>query len=755
VTQPPAAPRPRRFASLRARFAALVAAGLLGSLTLAGLAALHLLGAAERSAFAMGEQMARSLAEQMAVATGAQADPAALQPIVDFVHDGEKLDLEVIDRAGRIVADADKGDIGRLAPEAGAAAIDATLVDGRPREFIEPAHDGEPERHQVIVAIPPNAGAPRVAALVLEYGPLREVLSREATRRAGVLLAAAALLAALLLAVCALALRPVLRSVGRLRAAAGALAAGERGHRIGIYGADELGELARGFDAMADSLARSSAQLLAEVDERRLAQAGLAEANAHLEQRVVQRTALLNESNERLRAELGERERVERELEQLARFDPLTGLPNRALFLARLGEALARGGAQRKTGLMFIDLDRFKAVNDALGHETGDHVLQQTAARLGERLRGVGTVCRIGGDEFTVIVEDVADRDALAPVAQGLVEAFRAPLHTPAGQDIHLSLSIGISLAPDDGADVIELMKRADIAMYEAKSEGRNGYRFHSERMGEEAATRLAIEHALRNALAKQEFTLHYQPRISATGGGVTGMEALLRWRSALVGSVEPDVFIPVAEDTGLILEIGAWVIATAFGQLAEWLAAGLEPGTLAVNISARQLRQPGFAGMVLAQARAAGVPPAHVELELTESMLVADPEHAAAVLAELRGHGFGIAIDDFGKGHSSLMHLKRFPATKLKIDRAFVADIDTNPDDRAIAASIVALAAALDIRVTAEGVETPAQLAVLETLRCTEFQGFLFGKPASAATTLGVLERETRREREAATGMP
>lgn len=475
----------------------------------------------------------------------------------------------------------------------------------------------------------------------------------------------------------------------------------------------------------------TQARLQHETTARQAAEQALRQLRDQIERQVADRTAVLQASAERLSAALSERERMVQALVHQSRFDMLTGLPHRESFIQRLDHALARSRRHgRKVALLLVDLDRFKSVNDSLGHEVGDAVLRETATRLRGLLRECDTVYRISGDEFTGILEDVDSTEGAAAVAEKLVRGFQEPLVLDGGRRIFVTLSLGIAIAPDDAADAVELMKRADLAMYYTKVDGRNGWRLHASHMSEEAGRRLAIEHALRSALERQEFHLHYQPRVDAVSRHLVGMEVLLRWRNEVLGTVPPDQFIAVAEESGMIVEIGQWVLHTAFQQIAQWQRDGLEPGVVAVNVSARQLRNKDFVDQVHGAARAAGVAPQRIELELTESMLVDDPDGAAATLMALRTHGFGIAIDDFGKGHSSLMHLKRFPATKLKIDRAFVMDIDRNQGDAAIAASIVALGRALAIRVTAEGVETPRQLEVLHHLGCHEYQGYLFGRP-------------------------
>jgi len=721
--------------SLRLQLTGLALAGFVAAVCIMVLSIVRLHGASADAARLLAAHVASSLALQIQQASHAQLpgdtplSVLAAQQLVDFIHSEGRRDLELVDANLRIVADADHKDIGHtLAGDMGAA-VAATLHDGQPRYFVEPGKAGEPGRHQTVVALKSANGA-SVGALVLEYTSLLDEMAGVADGAAHTLLLLALPVGLLLLWASAWGARRILRPIARLQAATAALASGQHSAKIGEYTQDEVGDLARSFDRMVDHLARSQAAVQQEMTERQLAQQQLQAAHDGLEQRVQERTALLQEANQRLDGELAERLRMARQLEQMARFDPLTGLPNRSLFLNRLAHAMQRGTRTGKlVALIFVDLDRFKSINDSLGHEVGDRVLQEVAQRMTGLLRQTDVVSRIGGDEFTVILEDIEQVQDVATIAAKLVEGFRLPLQVGTAE-LHCTLSLGIAIAPRDSADIGELMRQADFAMYHAKAEGRNGFQFHSERMGHSARSKLAIEHALRHAIERNEFTLHYQVRVSARSKQPVGMEALLRWHSPELGAVGPCDFIPVAEETGMILPLGAWVLRTACAQHTAWRLEGLQPGVMGINVSARQFRQADFVAQVRDIALEAGVNPAHIELELTESMLMSDPERAATLMGELRALGFGIAIDDFGTGFSSLSHLKRFPATKLKIDRSFVSGIAHNSEDAAIAAAIVALAGTLNIQVTAEGVETEGQRASLDELACNEYQGFLFSHP-------------------------
>jgi len=735
---PPALELHRRGLSLRVKLLGLALTGLLASALIAFVALRQMNRTAEAAALTLSARMAESLALQVRHAREHEAhqidahDHLGAQEVLDYMHRADQRDIELVDLQLNIVADTDHEDIGK--PLTGVAAITArrAIETRQPQTFIEAAHGDEPERHQTVVVELDADGRTPSGALIFEHTTLLADLQATAARARWVVLSLSLVLGFGLVTLALWGSRRLTGPLQALRRAAEQLANGAAVQRIDARGQDEISDLARAFDHMAACLTHTEQALRREVADRRAAQEQVQAINDVLEQRVLDRTALLQQSHARLDAELQERRRMETQLEQLARFDPLTGLPNRSQFLHRLGLAIER--AQRndtRVALMFVDLDRFKSINDSLGHEVGDKVLQEVAQRARSLLRQNDIVSRIGGDEFTVIVEDIApdDEASVAAIAQKLVDGFASPLLID-GRELYLTLSLGIAIAPTDSRDLTELMKQADFAMYHAKSAGRNGFQFHSQEMTDSARQRLAIEHAMRHALTHDEFSLAYQPRISASSGLQVGMEALLRWTSAELGRVTPDAFIPIAEDTGMILPLGDWVMETAFRQHTAWRLDGLQPGVMAINVSARQFRQPDFAAHVLRIAMACDIAPQAVEIEVTESMLMRDPEHAAAAMAELRALGFGIAIDDFGTGYSSLSHLKLFPATKIKIDRAFVQTIDSRSEDAAIAAAIVAMASTLRMQVTAEGVETAAQLAHLGQLDCSEYQGYLFSQP-------------------------
>lgn len=426
-------------------------------------------------------------------------------------------------------------------------------------------------------------------------------------------------------------------------------------------------------------------------------------------------------------------QRKQAELYYLAHYDQLTGLPNRMLFADRLEQACreaARSG--ELVALMFVDLDRFKQVNDSLGHSAGDQLLREVAARLRDSARECDTVARLGGDEFAVLAEGLLQPQDAEPVADRLVEAMRAPVQL-AGQEVFVTASIGIALYPRDDEDVGCLLAKADAAMFEKKRNGRNGYHHYVPGMHINALDRLSLESDLRGAIDNGEFELHYQPQICLSSGRPVGVEALVRWHHPKRGLVSPSQFIEIAEESGLIVPLGEWVLREACRQLRAWHDDGLAPLRISVNVSAIQFREEGFCGTVKRIVEDAGVDPASIELELTESIVM---HHAASVqetLERLKRIGVRLAIDDFGTGFSSLNYLRRFPLDRLKIDQSFVRGIEHTPVNESIVRAIAALAQSLSLEIIAEGTETEAELAVIRDCRCDEAQGYHFLRPCPA----------------------
>jgi diguanylate cyclase (GGDEF)-like protein/PAS domain S-box-containing protein len=423
---------------------------------------------------------------------------------------------------------------------------------------------------------------------------------------------------------------------------------------------------------------------------------------------------------------------AEQQVHALARYDSLTGLPNRNMFLGELDRTIARAARQgSEFAVCFIDLDRFKTVNDSLGHDAGDELLKVMAGRLRASVRKSDLVARLGGDEFVVLLEG-GPGPGLAAVADKLLAAIGEQV-TIGGCQFLVTGSIGVGLYPADGDDAATLLKHADAAMYLAKENGKNNVQFYTDELAGMAARQFELESALRLALVRDELALHYQPKVDVTTHAIVGLEALVRWHHPRRGLVLPGDFIPLAEERGLIVPIGRWVVATACRQIRAWRDAGLATPPVAVNLSPRQFADDRLIDDFEAAMRAAGVQPADLEIELTESVLVADPDRANAVLRRLHDMGVRIAIDDFGTGYSSLSYLKRFPAQTVKIDRSFVRGLPTDRDDTAITQAVIAMAHSLGLRVVAEGVETAEQLGLLQRLHCDEVQGYLLGRPAPA----------------------
>jgi len=431
--------------------------------------------------------------------------------------------------------------------------------------------------------------------------------------------------------------------------------------------------------------------------------------------------------------DITERKQAEKRLVQLANYDSLTGLPNRTLFRDRLTHAVAQANRKnRLVALLFLDLDRFKMINDSLGHHAGDKLLQAVSERLLANAREEDTVARLGGDEFTVILEDITNTEDATIVARKILEVMGKPFYLD-GHEVFVTTSIGIAIFPLDGQGLDGLLKNADTAMYRAKEQGRNNYQFYTADMNAKAVEHLIMESSLRHALDRDEFVLHFQPQIDLHSREITGMEVLLRWNHPELGLLYPNQFMLLAEETGLIISIGEWVLNKACAQAALWQSQGLPPMRIAVNLSALQFREDNLVATVADALDLAGLDPQYLELEITESFLMDNVDSAIVKLKALSNLGVHLAIDDFGTGYSSLSYLKKFPLNTLKIDQSFVRDISTDPDDAAIAEAIIALAQTLNLRVMAEGVETEEQINFLRTRGCDQAQGFLISHPVPA----------------------
>jgi len=425
--------------------------------------------------------------------------------------------------------------------------------------------------------------------------------------------------------------------------------------------------------------------------------------------------------------DITDRKLSEERLEFLAQHDSLTGLPNRALLMDRLGQATALAQRNRITGaLLFLDLDNFKAFNDTLGHGTGDQLLVAVGERLKAHVREVDTVARSGGDEFMIVLSDVSSADGATTVARHIVNALDHPFVVD-GHEMFVTASIGIIVFPDDGHDVGTLIRDADTAMYQAKRHGRNKFQFYSPHMHDQAVRTLALQNDLRRALERKEFVLHYQPMVELSSESIIAAEALVRWQHPTDGLRPPGDFIGAAEESGLIVPLGEWVLREACAQCRRWRDSGFDNIRVTVNVSHMQLGQVDFPATIASALRDAGLEAEALDIEITETALFAEPDRAASVLEELHRIGVGILLDDFGTGYSSLNHVKRMPIDALKIDRSFVKDIAADPFDKAIAESIVTLCESVGLRAIAEGVETRAQLDLLRGLGCDHIQGFCF----------------------------
>lgn len=442
--------------------------------------------------------------------------------------------------------------------------------------------------------------------------------------------------------------------------------------------------------------------------------------------------------------DITERKEAEARIEHLAYHDELTGLPNRVLFHQTLRHMLTQSQRYgREFAVMLLDLDGFKLVNDALGHEVGDQLLKEVARRFRETLRSGDLVARLGGDEFILLLEEPGGIEDIDALAVRVLHSIARPYHL-GGEDLHVTASAGISISPRDGTDARTLLRNSDLAMYRAKEAGKNNYVYFSEEMNTFSQRRLVIESALRRTLDGRELVLHYQPKFDLASGCATGTEALIRWQPPGQALVGPAEFIPIAEETGLILPIGEWVLRTAATQQRIWREQGLGLSRVAVNLSARQLAQQDLAEIVAAALAATGLPAEALEIEVTESMVMRNADSAAKLLRRLKDMGVRITVDDFGTGHSSLSYLKRFPIDCVKIDRSFVRELPGNPDDAAITRGIVAMAHSLRMTVVAEGVETQEQIKFLRELGCEELQGFVFSRPVAAGDLATVLRQAT-----------
>ncbi|HQW38854.1 MAG TPA: EAL domain-containing protein, partial [Usitatibacteraceae bacterium] len=446
-----------------------------------------------------------------------------------------------------------------------------------------------------------------------------------------------------------------------------------------------------------------------------------------------------------------DRKAIQQRIQHLAYHDNLTGLPNRGLLQDRLAHSIARADRTgRKVAVLFIDLDNFKNINDTLGHDVGDELLRHVARRLGECVRAGDTIARQGGDEFIVLLDNLEDGRGASVVAQKILNSLRAAFPL-GGTEQHVSGSVGIAVYPEDGKDAQTLMKNADTAMFHGKGIGKNTYQYFTAQMNIAVKRRMTLESALRRAVMQKDFVLHYQPQVNLDTGEIVAVESLVRWKTEDSGTVMPGDFIPLAEETGLINEIGEWVLREACRQNREWQARGLAPRRMAVNLSARQFADKAFLDTVTRVLQETGLDPKWLELEITESQVMRQTEGMILLLNRLAEMGVHLAIDDFGTGYSSLSYLKRLPIQKLKIDQSFIRDITVDPNDTAIVVAIISMARSLDLETIAEGVETAGQLALLRAKECRVGQGFYFSAPVSAENLYLLLRQNNLYAREPA----
>jgi diguanylate cyclase (GGDEF)-like protein/PAS domain S-box-containing protein len=493
-----------------------------------------------------------------------------------------------------------------------------------------------------------------------------------------------------------------------------------------------------------DDTSEGSIWTIDDIDDYKRAREALDRVHEELERQVRDRTRELSETVENLHHEINDRKHDQERIYWLAHYDPLTGLPNRTLLAER--SRLAISAAQESgtpLAVVFLDLDHFKHVNDSLGHRVGDALLVEIAKRLRAVVRDKDTVSRLGGDEFVLLLPGASAHGA-ARVAGKLLDASRQPYQIE-HHELTMAPSMGIALYPSDGEDFDTLTQSADTAMYRAKRDGRNTFRFFTPEMQAQSVRALQLENALRRALERNQFELHYQPQVTIATGKVRSLEALLRWQHPELGPISPAEFIPVAEDSGQILQIGEWVLRNALAQLQAWRAQGLTGFHIAVNLSAIQFHQPQLPDLVSRILTETGLPPDSLELELTEGVAVDDPHAAIATMDQLHALGVRLAMDDFGTGYSSLSHLKRFQIYKLKIDQSFVRDLGHDGNDRAIISAIIRMAQALGLQTTAEGVESEAQLAFLREQGCDDAQGYHFSPPLPACAIEAYLRAQSQ----------
>ena len=640
------------------------------------------------------ELEARNLAMGVAI-EGASKGPA-LQAYVQSLDLLYRRDLFILDRDHRTLADIVPDEIGSLYQQDRGREIEETMRDGVPRKFIEvsPQHP----KGAALMAVPlrktEDPTSPIVGTVVLEYTSIEQQLLR-ADAWGLYIVGLIGFMTVIAVGVFGYqAASRVAKGIQRVSAGVLAFAAGDVSVRINSFSSDEVGDLTTAFNKMADDLDMSRRELMLEAELAR-------EAAKHAE--------------------------------TLANTDMLTGLSNRAHLSTLMAQVLEHAQSLgHGVGVLFMDIDRFKNINDTLGHEAGDFVLRSVAEQLEKCLGPHEFVGRLGGDEFLIVVDEVASPTALADVARRILAAVAHSIFVD-GQEIRTTGSIGISAYPGDGQDQQTLKKNADIALYRAKEEGRNGYAFYSSDLNPHSIERLAFESELRRALEQGQLSVHYQPKVAPDTRRIRGVEALVRWQHPSMGSISPARFIPVAEETGLIVQLGRWVLEQACRQQVAWKRSGLADVSMAVNLSTRQFSDADLLPDISRIITETGIDPQQLELEITESLLMNNEALGTDLLRQLKALGLQLAVDDFGTGYSSLASLKRFPIDTLKIDKAFVRDLEGNGEDQAIVQAIISMAKSLDLKIVAEGVETEAQWEFLRDRGCDDIQGYHFSRPVPA----------------------
>jgi diguanylate cyclase (GGDEF)-like protein len=617
----------------------------------------------------------------------------------------DQRDIFVLDRERRTLASVVPAEVGTVYGDDRSAAIDQVLRDGVPRSFTETSTQHPEGARFVAVAVRASAApeSPITGVLALESSRLAHQLIADNVPR---LYAIALIGLAVLLGIAVVGTRLARRlsaSIEDLRAGVDAFAQGRLGTRLVPAGTAEVAALGHAFNTMAQALEQTTLDL-------------------------------------RLESEMAKEAAVQ--VERLAFSDPVTGLANRASLSRLLTKQIAWAAASdRGFALLMLGLDRFRNVNDSLGHGVGDELLSLLGERLQAAVGAHRVVVRLGGDEFAMLLDEL-DPAALGATARHLIDTLGAPCRVR-GNELRLSASVGVALCPKDGGNEETLMRHADIAMHNAKEDGGGTFKLYAEDLNRHSVERLAFEAALRQAVETEALSVHYQPKVSAHTGLIEGVEALVRWKHPQLGSISPVKFIPIAEETGLIVPLGRWVMRQACEQLVAWQREGLPAIGMAINLSPAQFRSPTMLADIDAAIADSGVDPTRLEFEITESMLMQDGGRTAAMLRALKARGVRLAVDDFGTGYSSLSQLRNFPVDTLKIDRSFVRGIADDVEDRAIAQAIVQMARTLRLGVVAEGVETDAQQRVLGALGCDLLQGFLFSPGVPAAELEAMLRRE------------